>query len=106
MATINKQRVTVFVNPALAKHARAQAVVEETTLTDLVERALIRLSIEKQSYDLLTQEQKNSIKLYYKDDEEWKFIPLECRNYKGGWSKSGFRSFEIRSIRKNPRHNK
>ena len=42
MATINKQRVTVFVNPALAKHARAQAVVEETTLTDLVERALIK----------------------------------------------------------------
>jgi len=42
MATINKQRVTIFVNPALAKHARAQAVVEETTLTDLIERALIK----------------------------------------------------------------
>ncbi|MBI2310701.1 hypothetical protein HYU90_02680 [Candidatus Collierbacteria bacterium] len=42
MATINKQRVTIFVNPALAKHARAQAVIEETTLTGLVERALIK----------------------------------------------------------------
>lgn len=42
MTPKNKQRVTIFVNPALAKHARAQAVVEETTLTDLVERALIR----------------------------------------------------------------
>ena len=42
MTSKNKQRVTVFVNPALAKHARAQAVVEETTLTDLVERALIK----------------------------------------------------------------
>ncbi len=42
MTPKNKQRVTIFVNPALAKQARAQAVVEETTLTDLVERALIK----------------------------------------------------------------
>jgi len=42
MTSKNKQRVTVFVNPALAKHARAQAVVEEITLTELVERALIK----------------------------------------------------------------
>ncbi len=42
MTPKNKQRVTIFVNPALAKHARAQAVVEETTLTDLIERALIK----------------------------------------------------------------
>lgn len=42
MTPKNKQRVTIFVNPALAKHARAQAVVEEITLTDLVERALIK----------------------------------------------------------------
>jgi hypothetical protein len=41
MTTNNdKQRVTLFINPAIAKHARAQAVVEELTLTNLVEKAL------------------------------------------------------------------
>lgn len=40
MTTIKKQRVTIFINPAIAKQARAQAVVEEITLTALVERAL------------------------------------------------------------------
>ena len=38
----NKQRLTLFINPALIKHAKAQAVVEEITLTSLVERALIK----------------------------------------------------------------
>jgi len=42
MTTDDKQRVTIFISPAIAKHARAQAVVEEITLTDLVERALIK----------------------------------------------------------------
>lgn len=42
MTTNGKQRVTIFINPAIAKHARAQAVVEEITLTDFVERALIK----------------------------------------------------------------
>ncbi len=37
----NKQRVTLFFNPAIAKHAKAQAIVEELTLTNLVEKALI-----------------------------------------------------------------
>lgn len=37
-----KQRVTLFINPAIAKQSRAQAVVEDRTLTDLVERALIK----------------------------------------------------------------
>ena len=37
----NKQRVTLFVNPSILKQARAQAVVEERTLTSLVEKALI-----------------------------------------------------------------
>lgn len=41
MTTIDKQRVTLFINPAIAKHARAQAVVEELSLTNLVEKALI-----------------------------------------------------------------
>lgn len=41
MTTNTKQRVTIFINPALAKHARAQAVVEEISLTDLIEMALI-----------------------------------------------------------------
>lgn len=37
----NKQRITLFVNPSIAKHARAQAVVEDLSLTSLVEKALI-----------------------------------------------------------------
>jgi hypothetical protein len=36
-----KQRVTLFVNPSILKHAKAQAVVDEITLTALVEKALI-----------------------------------------------------------------
>jgi len=39
--TKNKQRITLFVNPSILKHARAQAVVEETTLTTLVEKAVV-----------------------------------------------------------------
>lgn len=40
--TINKkQRITLFINPAIAKHAKAQAIIEDLTLTDLVESALI-----------------------------------------------------------------
>jgi peptide deformylase len=42
MTTVKKQRVTVFLNPSIFKHAKAQAVVEETSLTLLIERALIR----------------------------------------------------------------
>jgi hypothetical protein len=42
MTTNNKQRLTLFLNPAIIKHARAQAVVEEITLTSLVERALLK----------------------------------------------------------------
>lgn len=40
--TTNKQRVTLFLNPSIAKHARAQAVIEELSLTALVEKALIK----------------------------------------------------------------
>jgi hypothetical protein len=42
MTSDNKQRVTLFLNPDLAKHAKAQAIVEEMTLTDLVEMALVK----------------------------------------------------------------
>lgn len=41
MTSEDKQRITLFLNPAIAKHARAQAVVEEISLTTLVEQALI-----------------------------------------------------------------
>jgi len=37
----NKQRVTLFINPSILKQARAQAVLEDKTLTSLVEKALI-----------------------------------------------------------------
>jgi hypothetical protein len=40
MATSKKQRITLFINPLLAKHAKAQAIVEEITLTELIELAL------------------------------------------------------------------
>ena len=42
MAIIKKQRITLFINPSLAKQAKAQAVVEELSLTNLVEKSLIR----------------------------------------------------------------
>lgn len=41
MSTNKKQRVTLFINPLIAKHAKAQAIIEELTLTTLVEKALI-----------------------------------------------------------------
>jgi len=41
MTTNTKQRITLFINTSIAKHARAQAVVEDLTLTNLVEKALI-----------------------------------------------------------------
>lgn len=43
MTSINtKQRMTLFINPSLAKQAKAQSVVEDMTLTTLVEKALIK----------------------------------------------------------------
>jgi len=42
MTTNDKQRVTLFLNPSITKQARAQAVVEELSLTSLVEKALIK----------------------------------------------------------------
>lgn len=42
MTTKDTQRVTLFLKPSIIKHARAEAVVEELTLTQLVERALIK----------------------------------------------------------------
>jgi len=39
--TTTKQRITLFINPSIIKHARAQAVVEDLTLTKIVEKALI-----------------------------------------------------------------
>lgn len=41
LANTIKQRVTLFVNPQILKHARAQAVVEDLSLTSLVEKALV-----------------------------------------------------------------
>jgi hypothetical protein len=36
-----KQRITLFIHPSIAKQARAQAVLEDLTLTNIVEKALI-----------------------------------------------------------------
>lgn len=40
MTSINRQRLTLFLKPAIIKHARATAIVKEITLTKLVEDAL------------------------------------------------------------------
>jgi len=42
MTNDKKQRITLFINPSIVKHAKAQAVIEELTLTNLVEKALIK----------------------------------------------------------------
>ncbi|MCX5751779.1 MAG: hypothetical protein NT099_08995 [Candidatus Saganbacteria bacterium] len=42
MSTTAKQRVTLFIDPPIAKQARAQAIVEEVSFTSLVEKALIK----------------------------------------------------------------
>lgn len=42
MTTKDRQRVTLFLNPALLKQAKAQAVVEETSLAILTEIALTK----------------------------------------------------------------
>lgn len=41
MTTINKQRLTLFLKSSIIKHARATAIIEDVTLTQLVEKALI-----------------------------------------------------------------
>lgn len=42
MSTNKKRRVTLFISPSIAKHAKAQAIIEELSLTTLVEKALIK----------------------------------------------------------------
>jgi hypothetical protein len=42
MSTNTKQRVTLFLDPKLITHAKTQAVVENITLTTLVEKALVK----------------------------------------------------------------
>ena len=41
MSLQNKKRITLFLTPEIVKQAKAQAVIEELSLTSLVERALI-----------------------------------------------------------------
>lgn len=41
MTTTDKQRTTLFLKPNILKQAKAQAVIEEITLTTLIEKALI-----------------------------------------------------------------
>ena len=37
----NKQRVTLFINPQVLVQAKAQAIIENLTLTSLTEKALV-----------------------------------------------------------------
>jgi len=41
MTTNDTRRTTLFLNPNLLKQAKAQAVIEEVTLTTLIERSLV-----------------------------------------------------------------
>lgn len=41
MTDATRQRLTLFPKPAIIKHARAAAIIEDLTLTQLVEKALI-----------------------------------------------------------------
>lgn len=47
MSTKIKQRITLFLNPKIVKHARAQGILEDLTLTEIVERALLKYLPEK-----------------------------------------------------------
>lgn len=42
MTKDTKQRVTIFLSPGLLKQAKAEAIVEELSLTALVEKALVK----------------------------------------------------------------
>lgn len=42
MTPTTTQRTTLFIRPTILKQAKAQAVVEDSTLTKLVEKALIK----------------------------------------------------------------
>ncbi len=37
----SKLRTTLFLTPPIVKHAKAQAILEDITLTELVEKALL-----------------------------------------------------------------
>jgi hypothetical protein len=41
MTDPTRQRLTLFPKPSIIKHARAAAIIEDLTLTQLVEKALI-----------------------------------------------------------------
>jgi hypothetical protein len=42
MITNKTQRITLFINPSVLKQAKAQAIIEDLTLTRFVEKALIQ----------------------------------------------------------------
>ena len=42
MTKIEKQRVTIFLKPSLLKQAKMQAIIEDTSLTALIEKILTK----------------------------------------------------------------
>lgn len=42
MTKNEKQRVLLFPNPSLLKHTKAQAIFEESSLTALIKKALVK----------------------------------------------------------------
>jgi len=47
MTSTTRQRITLFLNPQIVKQARAQAILEDLTLTQIVEKALLEYLPEK-----------------------------------------------------------
>lgn len=41
MTDLTRQRITLFLKPSIVRHARAAAILEDKTLTKIVEDALI-----------------------------------------------------------------
>lgn len=41
MTTTDKQRLTVFLKPDLIRHAKAEAVIKNSTVADLIVKALV-----------------------------------------------------------------
>ncbi len=65
MSTIAKKRVTVFLDQSIIKHARAEAVIEDLTLTQLIEKAILQYLpketvIKKSEHSFTLNEASNS----------------------------------------------
>ncbi len=66
MTTNKKQRVTLFINPSVVKHAKAEAIVEGLNLTTLMEKALINYLPKKTVIKKVKTEMEGGEKIWRK----------------------------------------